>query len=314
MNEVVVALAMWAMVAATLARLLADRRTLTPVLTALAIAISQTVNIYSINSALDALLGGLGWSNFVMMTFFVIGIYLLGENLKSATGRRSFSRSSLALLTIVLATQTVSFTAIDRIPDTRRFVEAYKDQVSAVVYSQSHFLFFGITFAMVGVACVRSGVLGIRGPIRVGFAVLTVASVTACFESIALLVRDLAGILHADILNENATSVYKALFPVVALLIALGLSIPPLASLLERRRASFAARNVHTELRAMHAQLRAAMPAGEVPGVPGGGDLRRTLVEIEDMLFLARATPTSSQSRLMAIAERQVARQFRALR
>lgn len=270
MSHVIVAAAMWAMLVACLFRLRARGRSAIPALTAASIAVSQTINIDWINLHLDDLLGDVGLSNMTMMTFFVVGIFLLGENLKAATGGRAFQPPAWVVLSVVLAVQTVSFFAINGRASTVHFTSTYGDQVATLIYSQSHFLYFGATLATVGVAVLRSGVLALPGAQRVGFGILLGASGVASIESLVIITRDLAGVIHAPSVYDAAEEIYKLLLPVVALAIATGLSIPPVVAAIKSRR--------HPS--AMNGYSRSSMPCGQTSQHPSPttSDLRGSAV------------------------------------
>lgn len=313
MSQLLVAGAMWLMFAVTLSRRIAERRSWIPVLTAVSIAISQTLNIDPISLSVDRLLGGVALSNLVMMSAFVVGIYLLGENLKAATGGRAFTRGSWLLLAVVLCIQTGSFLCIQGRSSAFGFMDTYGAQVPTLIYSQSHFLFFGITLGAVGLACIRSGVLAIRGPERAGFIVLLIASIVACVETAVIIVRDLSSVLHADALRDSADTLYSALLPIVAILIASGLSIPPIASVIARHRTSMPEDRLHSELCALRARLIEYVPTEHRPPWLGSDNLRRLVIEIQDMLFTTRISPTAREQRLLDLAEQRILTGYKAL-
>ena len=323
MNDVILPTVMWAAVVCC-AFPLRRGRDLSVLTAATFMALSFTVTARPVYLAVERVTGGSNVADLIKHTLFVIAVTFLARAILRAVGPASFARGGrrdrLVLLVpvVVLVVQTVAFAAVDRrTGTTTSFMTAFGDQPAAMVYSMSHFVYFGVTLGAVGVVCLRSGYESAPTLVRVGLRLLIAGCAVSVVTAALLVLRDAFRVAGLDLAADTLQRGYAPLLLVSVMLVALGLALPPLLGGATRRQLGRQLPELTVRLgrlrdRASGGRSSLRFPSGA--RMPGGeatplDEVHRLVVEVRDQMFLNPAfQPTDDEQRILARSERLVGR------
>lgn len=244
MFELVLIASLWIMAGATASRLLvpngATKRSANGFLAATFGALALTLNTDLVYAFVDPLVGGQNYVDLAKHTCLVLCAFFLAKAALRIAGRER-ARDSLVLQVGLVATavvQTVAFLAVEVDLSTTDFMETFGTQPAAVVYSLSHFLYFGLAEAMTlwaALAIFRTA----EDPVEKGGAIaLAIGAIAAVGNVAVITLREVARLAGMTDLASALEPPYKALLILIALGNCVGLGLPALRGAARRRRSA----------------------------------------------------------------------------
>lgn len=214
-----------------------SRRSPVSFLASLFAALALTMNFPPVYIAMDELLGGRNFASLTQHTFLVLTAYFVMRLLLRSVGKLTQRARVLlnASLAVVLVVQTVSFLLIKPLPTTPDLMAESYTQVAALVFSLSHFLYFGIASAVAAVAAVLILRTQKTRSARVGSLALLLGGGAGVANVIVVALRDTSRLL-GNMSLEVLDPLYRVLIVVIALGFCIGLSVPAIAGAARRRR------------------------------------------------------------------------------
>ncbi|MFZ7087865.1 hypothetical protein [Curtobacterium sp. RRHDQ10] len=292
----------------------------TSVLTAATLmALAFTVAVHGLAIAIDDALGGGNGAELLKQTLFVGAVAFLSRGITTAVGGRVPRPGTAWVVPLgVVAVQTVAFAHVDMVDGTQTaFMSHYGDQFAAMVYSMSHFVYFGVTLGAAGIACLGSGYASAPRAVRLGIRILIAGCASSVVTAVLLVVRDVIAVTGRTDTADTVNRAYAPLLLVSVVLVAAGLAIPALAGGVVRRRVALELPELIVGLEALRdrvsrADRRLRLPSGvRAPGATATrlDEVHRLVVEVRDEMFLdPQFTPTSAEERLLVRGETLVGR------
>lgn len=230
MTAIVAAALMWALVIILLFfRRRRSSRTVT--YSAVAIALSMTLNIDTLYVPFDRFLGGTNWGDLLANIALMVGIFFLG---RGVTAAYDFSNivTRLALgrgvLTVALAGVVISFMLVDHAHTSTQFMLDFGSQPAAAVYSILQYVYYGVVVGAMGWICLdqqRSA----TGSLRASVTSLAAGSGLAIIACAVVITMDLAHVTGELALMNVMRLFYGPSYVGAIALLCFGLALPPAA-------------------------------------------------------------------------------------
>lgn len=184
----------------------------------------------------DRLLGSVNVTELVKYTLLLLASYYLARAVLAVVEQFTarLHRLLLAALTLSAAVQTAAFLIIGIHPSTVEFTQRYSDRLPTLVFSGSHFVFFGFAEAIaVAVAIAVTRRAG-RSLGQVWLIALAIGGCASLINVAVVSARDIAR--YTGDLAEAATldAIYRILILTIAIASWVGLGLPAYAG--SRRR------------------------------------------------------------------------------
>lgn len=278
-------------------------------LAALFAALALTVLVPQVYVALDEVIGGRNLASLfentclILCSYFVARVLLDSMDVLSGRGRGFLLTTAVAALGV----QTTAFIFIERRPTTADLMLASKDQLAALVYSLSHFLYLGIASAII--VLVAAGILRTQvGAVsRVAAVSLGVGGSAGVVSALIAVTRDTAryaGSMELEVLDP----IWRVLMAVVAVGNGIGLGLPAVAGVVRRRRHLRVLRVL--ELAALRAEGQGWHPriAVDLPPLRDSDlsdELTRAVIRLRDAQLFDRGIVLSAEEEsALTLAER----------
>ncbi|WP_019482592.1 DUF6545 domain-containing protein [Arthrobacter sp. TB 23] len=228
MIQTLVAALMWLLVASLL--VLRRRRTERSITyAALTISIAMTLNVSSIYTAVDAVLGATNIATLLADGALMIGLFFLARGImKAGEYRPGLVRVALGLpaLLISLLGIAVTFLLIDRGSTTTIFMIDLGAQPAAATYSMVVFTYCGIVVAAMGILAGRQYRLS-DGAYRIPMLLLLLGSTCGVALCLVVLIMDVAHVVgDLDLMDAAGTS-YGPLYLLTFVFLCTGLAGQP---------------------------------------------------------------------------------------
>lgn len=294
MSEVVVAAAMWILVACVAASQVSDGDR-TVLLSAVTIATSLTFNVNELYLGLDNRLGGKNWLELISDLLLIVGIFFLRRGLLHAARpprQKTISQWDIALLVAVCVALVVLFFRITAPFTSTSFMLDFGDQPAAGICSIIQFLYIGTSTATMARAAVHhlSELPDVIS--RTFFVVLSVGCFLAVLLSANVIAMDIAHLVGDISLMLTLSLAYTPLYVSAIAFLCAGMSVPPLTRQVRtwanRRRTRYYRRelsSVWQERVNPNSIIRVDEYRPRRPGWLGADDdldLHRMIVEIRD--------------------------------
>jgi hypothetical protein len=238
MTQVITAIALWVLFCICVTRLRRGHD-FSIALSALCLALTFTITTDAVYVQVDNFLGGNNLADLAKQTTLVFGVFFLSRCVIGAVGIHNeykVRRIALIFLISVLIVQTLAFFAIDATPSTVHFMNTFGDRPATLVYSLSHFVYFGVVLGITGWVTFRFAVIPSRDMLRIAMSVLVLGCFLSVLIALVITVRDIARIIGPENIVDPLNGVYKILLVTSTCTIALGLSIPPIATAFREAR------------------------------------------------------------------------------
>lgn len=294
MMQAIVAVALWCLVAATLAG--TKRRTDQSILYAAAmIAVSMSLNVGPLYLAVDGALGGRNYVDLAANLMLLFGVHFLSRAIlraSSPSGARTLEKPFFygAIGAAVIAVTSFLFISAPQPSDS--FMRDFGAQPAAAVYSMIQFAYIGVIVTLTGTISLRfAGQMSTAGR-RAGFRIIGAGCAVTVLSVLSVLGMDIAHVIGADSVLSSFSAAYNVLNPASIVLLCAGLSLPPvlgaMSRVIERRRLWKALPELnriwgrvsaqHVDLDDSGQSLTSARNINQVA--------HRTMVEIRDALLL----------------------------
>ena len=228
MIQTLVATLMWALVASLLIfrRKRADRSI---TYAAITIAIAMTLNVDTIYTAVDPLLGGTNIATLIADALLMTGLFFLGRGvMRTGECRPRLVRAvvSIPMLAVSLLAITVTFLFIDRGTTTTQFRSDLGDEPAAAAYSIINFVYGGIVIATMLTLAARQyrNSTGIQ---RLPAGLLTLGSAFGVALCLAVIVMDIAHVTGRLDLMYAVQPTYGPLSLLTFLFLCAGFAVQP---------------------------------------------------------------------------------------
>ncbi|WP_295012093.1 hypothetical protein [uncultured Microbacterium sp.] len=213
------------------------RRSPVGFLASLCAALALTTNFPPVYIAVDHLLGGRNFASLTQHTFLALASYFVMVLMLRSVGL--LTKKARAIVTVslgvTLVVQTAAFLLISPLPTTTELIPAAHTQVSTLVYSTIHTLYFGVACA---VAVVVGAMLAERHralSIRISAMALLVGGGAGLVNIGICVFRDTARFL-GNTSVEALDPIYRVLLVLIAFGFSVGLSVPAIEGSIRRRR------------------------------------------------------------------------------
>lgn len=310
MIQTLVATLMWALVASLLiCRHKRADRSIT--YAALAVAVSMTLNVDLVYTAVDPLLGGTNIATLLADSLLMTGLFFLGRGvMKSGEYRPQLVRAALSTTALVasLLAITVAFLLIKRGTTTTQFMSDLGAQTATATYSIINFA-YGLLVLVAMLVLAASQYRHSVGIQRLPAALLTLGSAFGAALCLTVIVMDIAHATGQLSVMYALQSAYDPLSLLAFLFLCAGFAAQPVVrrvqrALRDKRTIALTAQLEPLWNRATRVRpgLSQADPVAAISEDPEG-HLHRVIVEIRDAMIDPRVTFDTSRAEL-ALLER----------
>lgn len=265
MLNLVVVVILWAMAVATAGRLVSAARTQRQrlpysFLAATFGALGLTLGLDPVYVALESVLGGRNWVDPAKHTCLIVCALFLAFTVLTSVNRLTRSMVCALLLGggVALTVQFVSFVFVDASPSTTEFMQTFGHQLPTVIYSASHFGYFGFAEALTLVAAVAVWRTA-PSHYRIAIMALGSAAVAAVLIVATITVRDWARFAGVAGIADAMDPAYKALLVVIAVGNCVGLGLPAILGPRSDNREERISSQVLESLTPTHTRARQAL-------------------------------------------------------
>lgn len=205
------------------------------------IAIAMTTNIDTIYLAVGPLIPIPNLLALVGNLCMLAGVYYLARSIQKGAGAVGTDSRSGGPWTrrgawAAAALMCLGFWATDAQELSTTFMLDYGDQLPAAIYSLAQFIYLGLVLLATYQICQRNVPYMRQKRFRVGFRLITVGCMAGILLCICVVLMDVLHLMDQTSLMRTVGAVYNILRLVAAVVLAAGLSIPPIARQLESRR------------------------------------------------------------------------------
>ena len=297
MIQMFVAGLMWVLVASLLiVRRRRSDRSIT--YASLAIAIAMTLNVDTVYSFIDPLMGGTNLGTLLSDALLMTGLFFLGRGvMRTGDYRPAIVRASVGApaVAVSLLAITVTFFFIDRGTTTTQFMIDLGAQAATATYSIINFTYFAIVVTTMLALAVRQCAQG-SGIQRVPAGVLSIGSAFGINLCVVVIVMDIAHVAGQLDLMRSLQPVYGALSLLSFLFLCAGFAMQPAVHRTQHYFRERRTRVLTTDLEPIWRRATAVRPglSHADPTVTTTEDLEarlhREIVEIRDALIDPRAS------------------------
>jgi hypothetical protein len=275
---------------------------------ALTLATALTITIDPVYVSLDGIFGGRNLLHLVANVLMAVSMFFLSRAILSGTPRRTSRSIGWASVALAASALTITvFFFLTRAPvSSTAYMLEYGEQLSAAIHSSGLFVYVGTVMGLSSWAILRGLTAISSASVRAGLLISALGCLAVVALSVVIMIMNIAHVFRREDVLRYLLPAYDPLYIAAFVLLFVGLSIPPAARRIGRRRQRARDDAITRGLQPLWERLGQS-DSDLWSGVPRDADstrrLHRRVTEIRDALLRTGLTPRANEKQLLEEAD-----------